>query len=73
MEGGTRCAALNAAMARKGMDYSQLAAAINVSETRVKDICAGKFRATNAEFRLMAKVLEIPDTVENTGVHATTA
>ncbi|KAF9562084.1 hypothetical protein CPC08DRAFT_688188 [Agrocybe pediades] len=66
-----QCAALAAAKEKKGMSYGQIASGMGVSEQRVIDIVTGKDHPTEAEFKKIAGVLGIADTVPHTGVHAT--
>ncbi|KAF5309871.1 hypothetical protein D9619_010365 [Psilocybe cf. subviscida] len=65
-----KCAALAAAMQKKGMTYSSLAAAIGKPEQHVVDVLTGSARPTEAEFNALANALGVTQ-VPHTGVHAT--
>ncbi|KAF9061123.1 hypothetical protein BDP27DRAFT_1338607 [Rhodocollybia butyracea] len=65
-----QCAALNAAKARTGMSYGQIASQIGQSEQHVIDICTGKSKPTTSEFNALARVLNITSALPSDGNHA---
>ncbi|KAI0030546.1 hypothetical protein K488DRAFT_15047, partial [Vararia minispora EC-137] len=54
-----QCSALNAAMHKKGLSYSQIANRLGTSEQHVVDIFTGNKKATKSEFDSIARVLDI--------------
>ncbi|KAH8996638.1 hypothetical protein EDB92DRAFT_1840979 [Lactarius akahatsu] len=64
-----QCAALNNAIAGKGLTYNTLAQRVGSSEQRVADICTGKAKPTTKEFNDLASTLGVNPPRD--AVHAT--
>ncbi|THG96728.1 hypothetical protein EW026_g5153 [Hermanssonia centrifuga] len=66
-----QCAALAAAISKKGVSYGQIAAQLGKPEQHVIDIVTGAVKPTTAEFDALAKVLDIKEPPPNDRAHAT--
>jgi len=64
-----QCAALAAAIQRKGVTYGQIASQIGSSEQRVIAVVTGTAQPTRTEFDSLARVLGITDQVPMSPAH----
>ncbi|QRV80252.1 DNA-binding protein helix turn-helix [Ceratobasidium sp. AG-Ba] len=71
MSDETNCAALAAAMEKKGWNHNQVAQAIGKPESYVADVFHGKTKPTTEEFNNITKVLGITAEPPHDGAHAT--